>query len=109
MAKKKKKQKKEEYRLRYESMGEFLNPETALAQSAMLLDEAAFRAIELQDTEAMAGVSRGWMELGAVLHNISIASEEEEEEDEHDVSSETRIMGFQKAETREVLENAYKS
>lgn len=58
----------------------------------------------------MTNVSRGWMELGAVLHNISVANESEEvEEEEEDLTSETRIMGFGSPEDREVAESAYKN
>ena len=107
-----KKKSKKQKRPRYESIGEFLNPESALCQAALLLDEAAHQAIQSNDNAAMQGVSRGWMELGAVLHNISVAGGDEgfdEDEEEHDVSSETRIMGFRQEKQREVLENAYKS
>lgn len=106
-----KKKSKKQKRPRYESIGEFLNPESALCQAALLLDEAAHQAIQSNDNAAMQGVSRGWMELGAVLHNISVASGEEEfdEDEAEDVTSETRIMGFRQEKQREVLENAYKS
>lgn len=58
----------------------------------------------------MTNVSRGWMELGAVLHNIAAANAdgEEVEDDEEDLTSETRIMGFGSPEDREVAESAYK-
>lgn len=110
MAKKKKSKKPKHYG----PLGEYLNPETALVQSAMLLDEAAFHAIESKDTEAMAGISRGWMELGAALHNINLGTESdedegEEDEDTHDLTTRGSVMGFNSAERREVLENAYKS
>jgi hypothetical protein len=97
---------------RYTPLDEYLNPETALVQAAMLLDEAAFDAIESKDTKAMTNVSRGWMELGAVLHNITVATagEEEEAPDEpEEISSETRVMGFASPDEREVAESAYKN
>jgi hypothetical protein len=95
---------------RYTHLDEYLNPESALVQAALLLDEAAFDAIESKDTKAMTNVSRGWMELGAVLHNITAATadEEVEEESAEDVTSETKIMGFASPEDREVAESAYK-
>lgn len=105
MSKKKSKPRK----VRYTQLDEYLNPETALVQAALLLDEAAFNAIESKDDKAMTRVSRGWMELGAVLHNISVAGEDEgEEEEEEDLTSETKIMGFASPEDREVAESAYR-
>lgn len=106
MSKKNKKSKKNK-RIRYSPLGEYLNPETSLVQAALLLDEAAHTAVESNDTEAMAGVARGWMELGAVMHNMSAGAGEEEEDE--DLTSETRVMGFGSPKAREEAENARKS
>lgn len=107
MAKKKNKRQK---RIRYTPLAKYLNPESALVQAALLLDEAAHDAIESKNSKSMATVARGWMELGAVLHNITEASSGEEEPEEEDLTSETHIMGFGSEEAREVAEeNARKS
>lgn len=104
---KKKKQKKPRV-LRYTSLDEFLNSESALVQAALLLDVASHAAVESKNPENMAGVAKGWMELGAVLHNITVGSEgEDEDDDEGDLTSETRIMGFGSPEAREVAENDF--
>jgi len=79
-----------------------------MVQAAYLLDEAAFDAINSKNPEAMAGVARGWMELGAVIHNISTGGEEYDEEEEEDLTSETHIMGFGSPQVRETQENEYK-
>jgi hypothetical protein len=110
---KNKKQVGKQRKSKYTGLDEYLNPETAMVQAALLLDEAAFNAIESKDDKAMTRVSRGWMELGAVLHNISVAQAENEEEgeesEEEDVLSQTKIMGFASPEDREVAESAYKN
>lgn len=105
MAKKKKKKQK---RIRYTPLGNHLNPESALVQAALLLDEAAHDAIESKNNESMATVARGWMELGAVLHNMTVGAAEEDAEEE-DLTSDTHILGFGSEEAREVAENARKS
>jgi hypothetical protein len=106
LSKKKNKQKKDK-RNRYRPLGEYLNSEVAFVQAALLLDEASHAAIQSNDTEAMAQVSRGWLELGAVMHNASV--EGEEEEDDGDLQSDTRVLGFGSAKSREEAENARKS
>lgn len=106
MSKKNKKQKKDK-RNRYRPLGEYLNSEVAFVQAALLLDEASHAAIQSNDTEAMAQVSRGWLELGAVMHNAS--ADEEDELEEEDLTAETRVLGFGSAKAREEAENARKS
>lgn len=108
MSKNKKKSNKKVKRNRYTPLGDAVNPEVSIVQAALLLDEAAHHALESKDTEAMAGVARGWMELGVLMHNMSAAAEEDEEDD-GDVTSDTSILGFGSKESREVAENARKN
>lgn len=104
------KKKKSKKRNRYSPLGKYLNADTSMVQAALLLDEAAHNALESKDTEHIAGVARGWMELGAVLHNMSVGAVGGEEDDEaEDVTSETETLGFRSQEAREVAENARKS
>ena len=102
----KKKKKKQDKRNYYTPIGQYLNSETALVQSALMLDEAAHHALQLRDVESMSMVARGWMELGALLGQTT--AEEGEEEDDGEVTSET-TLGFRSAEAREVAENARKN
>ena len=105
-----KKKNKKSKRNRYSPLGKYLNADTSMVQAALLLDEAAHNALESKDTEHIAGVARGWMELGAVLHNMSVGAVGGEEDDEaEDVTSETETLGFRSQEAREVAENARKS
>jgi hypothetical protein len=108
MSKNKKKSKKAPKRNRYTPLGNAVNSEVSIVQAALLLDEAAHNALESKDTEAMAGVARGWMELGVLIHNMSVGAEDDEEDD-GDVTSETSILGFGSKEAREVAEDARKS
>lgn len=107
--KNKKKQKKEPRKIKYTSLDQYLNSESALVQAALLLDVASHAAVKSESPEDMAGVAKGWMELGAVLHNMGAGGEEDEDEEEEDLSSETRIMGFGSPDAREVLESGYTS
>jgi hypothetical protein len=103
-----KKKNKKPRRIKYTSLDEYLNSESALVQAALLLDVAAHAAVESKSPEDMAGIARGWMELGAVLHNISTGEVEEEfEGEEGELHAETRIMGFGSPEAREVAEDGY--
>lgn len=71
-----------------------------------MLDEAGTVAVQSGSVEDMLKVAAGWMELGANM--LGRPDEEEPEEgDEHDLTSETRIMGFASSQSREEAEQEY--
>ena len=72
-----------------------------LGQAAALLDRAASVAIQRDDVEAMVGVARNWMEMGALMHAASGGHKHPEGDDE---DSGAAILGFGNRETREKAE-----
>lgn len=74
-----------------------------------MLDEAGTVAVESGSVDDMIKVAAGWMEIGVNMLQRPTEDDEENEEhgDEHDVTAETRILGFGSPEAREEAEQAY--
>lgn len=80
----------------------------AVVQAATLLDEAALAAVHSGKVKDMITVAAGWMELGVNMLQRPDAEEEAGEEgDEHDLTSETVIMGFGSPAAREEAEQEH--
>lgn len=79
----------------------------AVVQAATLLDEAALAAVHSGKVNDMIKVAAGWMELGVNMLQRPTEEEEVEEGDEHDITSETTIMGFGSPASRESAEQEY--
>lgn len=80
-----------------------INLDVSIVQTATMLDEAATRAIQDGNVEAMLAVAAGWLEFGSRM--LGPTTEEDEEEDEHELETDTKIMGFASSESREVMES----
>lgn len=75
-----------------------------------MLDEAGMVAVESGSVEDMLKVAAGWMEFGVNMLQLPEAEAEEEEDEEteeHDVTSETTIMGFGSPAARQSAEQEY--
>lgn len=80
---------------KYTPLDDVLSVDTALLQASSLLDIAAVRAVANDDIVGMKKVAHSWVELGAVIHQLSQPVVEEEETEEHTVVSETELaVGF---------------
>lgn len=79
-------------RNKYKPLKNVLSIDTALVQASSLLDMAAQQAIDDGDIRGMRKTAHSWLEMSAVMHQLSQAAEPDEEE-ETEVLSETQI-GF---------------
>ena len=83
--------------------------QVAIIQAATMLDEAGLAAVHSGSVDDMLKIAAGWMELGMNMLGAEQeeAEESEEDGDEHDLSSETSIMGFGSPSAREEAEQKY--
>lgn len=76
-----------------------------------MLDEAGVVAVQSGNVDDMLKVSAAWMEFGMNLLGPGEPEESDEEESEevpeHDLTSETHIMGFASPAARESAEQDY--
>lgn len=85
----------------YDPISNELSPDRALIQSATLLDHAATHALHCNDFEKIMAVAQAWGEFSQVIGMIASSKEEEE----HEVTSETEVLGFRCEEERQEYED----
>jgi hypothetical protein len=106
------KKKNKKIKLRYEEFGEILNSEVAFIQAGVLLDLAAFAALESGDPKKIREVSREWSTLAVSLKR-TLEGEPEDVTSEHEHHTEdvtrVKVMGFGSTKMREQAEREHKS
>jgi hypothetical protein len=89
----------------YDKIKDSIDLTVSIIQAATMLDEAGEEAIRTGDTSAMLGVAAGWIQLGATLLG---EQPEGQGEEEHEVLTDTSVMGFASQQAREEMEDAKK-
>lgn len=84
----------------YDPISNELSPQRALVQSATLLDHAAIHALHCNDFDKIMSVAQAWGEFSQVIGMIASAAEEE-----HELTTETEVLGFRCEEEREEYED----
>lgn len=84
----------------YTPISDELSPQHALVQSATLLDHAAVHALHCNDFDKIMAVAQAWGEFSQVIGMIAGSSDEE-----HEVTTETEVLGFRCEEEREEYED----
>lgn len=86
----------------YTPISDELSPQHALVQSATLLDHAAIHALHCNDFDKIMAVAQAWGEFSQVVGMVAAKMEEDEE---HELTSETEVLGFRCEEEREEYED----
>lgn len=95
--------KKKKRKAGYVRIGDVLGVDTTIVQAATLLDEASVRAIQSNDVKTMLEIAEDWVTLGAMMHAVLEAPEEEKDDHPHDDGT-SSVLGFGNTETRERAE-----